>query len=458
MLNRALSISIIAILFLLSLQAAWLVRIIENEKTKFKNEVELILKDATNKELNSRLKSLSQNNFRVVLSNNFSPDIVSSNTKVEKINVSKVTQTFTKVTVEEALQEAYKNDFPLNLDTLSAIFSRALDKEQKSTNYKLAYISSDATKIIESKNTNTTIFFLNSSFETIIPLTVSKDLLINATIFYPRSVFKGDLLSILILSLVLTIFILVSIIMQTRMLYKQVSLAKLKENITHFLTHELRSPLQSSITNLEVGQMADSKTAPYFLEKTKEQLYFLNGLIENILDINKFEKRQSSLNKELFDINVAIEPHIARHNIDAKKTVTISTDITPGSEMFYGDKLHISNAIGNLIDNAIKYSNDPVNIIVSAKEDKRFYNISVEDNGIGIPKDEQSKVFEKFYRVNKREHSQKGKGFGLGLTYVMWVVKAHKGKISLTSEVGTGSKFTLSLIINEHGKENTARG
>jgi signal transduction histidine kinase len=246
--------------------------------------------------------------------------------------------------------------------------------------------------------------------------------------------------------------------MQTRMLYKQVSLAKLKENITHFLTHELRSPLQSSITNLEVGQMADSKTAPYFLEKTKEQLYFLNGLIENILDINKFEKRQSSLKKELFDINAAIEPHIARHNVDAKKTVTISTDITPGSEMFYGDKLHISNAIGNLIDNAIKYSNDPVNIIVSAKEDKRFYNISVEDNGIGIPKDEQSKVFEKFYRVNKREHSQKGKGFGLGLTYVMWVVKAHKGKISLTSEVGTGSKFTLSLIKNEHGKENTARG
>ena len=126
--------------------------------------------------------------------------------------------------------------------------------------------------------------------------------------------------------------------------------------------------------------------------------------------------------------------------------------------MFYGDKLHISNAIGNLIDNAIKYSNDPVNIIVSAKTDKRFYNITVEDNGIGIPKDEQSKVFEKFYRVNKREHSQKGKGFGLGLTYVMWVAKAHKGKISLTSEVGIGSKFTLSLTINEHGKENIARG
>ncbi|MBP1671027.1 MAG: rprX [Bacteroidetes bacterium] len=458
MLNRALSISIIAILFLLSLQGAWLVRIIENEKTKFKNDVELILKDATNKELNSRLKSLSQNNFSVTLyNNNLSQSNVSSNTKVQTLDISK-SRPYTKVTLEEALQEAYKDDFPLNLDTLSAIFSRSLAKAEKATNFKLTYISPDTTKFIEYTAFKNNILFLNSSYETIVPLTVTKDLSIKAEIFYPSSVFKGDLLTILILSLILTIFILFSIIMQTRMLYKQVSLAKLKENITHFLTHELRSPLQSSITNLEVGQMADSKTAPYFLEKTKEQLYFLNGLIENILDINKFEKRQSSLNKELFDINAAIEPHIARHNVDAKKTVTISTDITPGSEMFYGDKLHISNAIGNLIDNAIKYSNDPVNIIVSAKEDKRFYNISVEDNGIGIPKDEQSKVFEKFYRVNKREHSQKGKGFGLGLTYVMWVVKAHKGKISLTSEVGTGSKFTLSLIKNEHGKENTARG
>lgn len=457
MLNRALSFSLIAILFLLALQGAWLARIIENEKNKFKTDVEIILKDATNKELNSRLKSLSQNNFSVTLyNNNLSQSDVSSNTKVQTLDISK-SRPYTKVTLEEALQEAYKDDFPLNLDTLSAIFSRSLAIAEKSTNFKLTYISPDTTKFIESTIFKTNILFLNSSYETTVPLTVSKDLSIEAQIFYPGSVFKGDLLIILLLSFGVTIFILFSIVLQMRMLYKQVSLAKLKENITHFLTHELRSPLQSSITNLEVGQMADSKTAPYFLEKTKEQLYFLNGLIENILDINKFEKRQSSLNKELFDINEAIEPHIARHNVDAKKTVTISKNITPGSEMFYGDKLHISNAIGNLIDNAIKYSDDPVNIIVAALADNRFFNISVEDNGIGIPKDEQSKVFEKFYRVNKREHSQKGKGFGLGLTYVMWVVKAHKGKISLTSEVGKGSKFTLSLINNEHGKENPTR-
>ena len=217
MLNRALSISIIAILFLLSLQGAWLVRIIENEKTKFKNDVELILKDATNKELNSRLKSLSQNNFSVTLYNNLSEKNFSTEEKAKKVEVSKI-GSYTKVTLEEALQEAYKDDFPLNLDTLSAIFSRALAKAEKATNYKLTYISPDTTKFIEYTAFKKNILFLNSSFETITPLNVSKDLSIKAEVFYPSSVFKGDLLSILILSLVLTIFILFSIIMQTRML------------------------------------------------------------------------------------------------------------------------------------------------------------------------------------------------------------------------------------------------
>lgn len=456
MLNRALSISIIAILLLLALQGVWLFRIIDTEKNDFKKQTEQVLKDAINKELNSRLKEVSRNkNFRVYLSNTPPPEGKYPKNEFQAINLKKENKEFTKVSIEEALQQAYKKSLPLNLDTLSSYFSTMLADLDKSSSFILKYTASDSSKVIEFKSGIKKIPVINSFFELSIPLITSKELMVDAKIFYPNSVLKGDLLTILLLSLVLTIFILLSIIVQTRMLYKQVSLAKLKENITHFLTHELRSPLQASITNLEVGEMADIKTAPYFLGKAKEQLYFLNGLIENILDINKFEKRQAPLNKSLFNINEAIEPHIARHNVESKKSVAITTDITAGQEYVYGDKLHISNAIGNLIDNAIKYSNESVNIKISTRQEGKFFRISVEDNGIGIPKDEQSKIFEKFYRVNKREHSQKGKGFGLGLNYVMWVVKSHKGKILLTSEVGVGSKFTLLLISNEHGKEDS---
>lgn len=460
MLNRALTFSIIAILFLLALQGAWLFRLIENEKNRVKTQTDLILKDAINIELRSRLQSIregSQNkNFRVVISNNFSPEQNSEDKKPNSVNVADTTQTITKVTVEEALQEIYKKINPLKIDKLVEIFSKSLSESEILTGFNIAYATPDTIIRRSYSEIKTNILFFNPSFILEAPLTVSKDLMVTAEIFYPRSVFKGDLLTILILSLIVTIFILFSIVMQTRMLYKQVSLAKVKENITHFLTHELRSPLQSSITNLEVGEISEGDNSKYFLSKAKEQLYFLNGLIENILDINKFEKRQAPLNKALFNINDAIEPHIVRHSVDSKKSVTITASVESGSEMMFGDKMHITNAIGNLIDNAIKYSDDPVIIKVLVNSNDKFHLIAVEDNGIGIPKEEQSKVFEKFYRVSKREHSQKGKGFGLGLTYVMWVVKAHKGKIELESEVGKGSKFTLSLKREDNGTENSA--
>ncbi len=456
MVNRSLTFSIVAILFLLSLQGVWLLRIIENEKNEIRTRTDFILKDAINQELQSRLQMVSSNrNFQVIISNSYENNSNSSESDSQPLRVKDENQNFTKVTLEEALQEIYKDDYPLNLDTLSVYFSKLLNEASINSGFSLVYTTPDTVKSVSSHHFKTNILFFNPSFEKVVPLTVSKDLVITAQIFYPRSVFKGDLLTILILSLIVTIFILFSIIMQTRMLYKQVSLAKVKENITHFLTHELRSPLQSSITNLEVGEMSEGENAKYFLGKAKDQLNFLNGLIEKILDINKFEKRQTALNKASFDINEAIEPHIVRHNIDSRKVVKLSSFVEPGKEMVFGDKMHITNAIGNLIDNAIKYSNDPVIIKVSAAPSGKVYKITVEDNGIGIPKEEQSKVFEKFYRVSKREHSQKGKGFGLGLTYVMWVVKAHKGKIELVSEVGVGSKFILSIKNDEYGTESS---
>lgn len=455
MLNRALTISIIAIFLLLVIQGIWLYRLIDSEKIAYRTQTEKILKDAINKELNSRLKKISKSNsFSVTISDKIPNNEKNKQQELIK-DIGTTRNNFTKISIEAALQDAYNNFSPLNLDSLSYYFINLLQKEGKETNFTLTFIDSTSDKITTTEHksiSNRT--FIKSSFDIILPISMSNKLIISAHMLYPPTVFKGDLLIMLLASVALTIFIMISIVLQTRMLYKQVTLAKVKENITHFLTHELRSPLQSSITNIEVAEIADSKSAPYFLGKSKEQLYFLNSLIENILEINKFEKKQTPLDKKVFNIREAIDPHIARHNVDPKKNIKITTNIPEGSEKVYGDMLHISNAIGNLIDNAIKYSNDSVIINISTYKEGKYFSISIEDNGIGIPKEEQSKVFEKFYRGSKKEHAQKGKGFGLGLNYVMWVVKAHKGKVTLVSEVGKGSTFTLS-IKSDHGKENT---
>lgn len=445
MVNRATTFSIIAILFLLILQSVWLFRLIDNERNEYRIQSNALLKEAINDELNNRVNKLnSSKKFRVVLSNNISKEQISQK-NIHDIKPSIDQKGIAEISLESILQELYKDDAPLQIDTLAAFFSKALDKKRLSTSFSIEYISPDTTQKTSIIKPNSNIPLFNPYFEEIIPLTVSEELIIKSRIYYPSSVFRGDLLVILILSLIVTIFILFSIILQTRMLHKQVSLAKVKENITHFLTHELRSPLQSSITNLEVGQMTKGEKSSFFLEKSREQLYLLNSLIENILDINKFEKKQTPLNKELFNVREIIEPHIIRHQTTQGKKVIIKTNISEDAKTLFGDKLHITNAVGNLIDNAVKYSGEETEIVVSSYCDRHYHHIAVKDNGIGIPKEEQTKVFEKFYRIGKKEHSQKGKGFGLGLTYVMWVLKAHKGKVSLSSEPSKGSTFTLSF-------------
>ncbi|MCK9304457.1 MAG: HAMP domain-containing histidine kinase [Bacteroidales bacterium] len=457
MLSRSLSLSIIAILFLLVLQGVWLFRIIDNEMNNFRSGTEKILYEAINSELYSRVVILEEkDNFRVTFSNNTLVDPEKKSEPSQSIDF-KSDETLTGISMEDILQEAYKNSFPLNLDTLTAHFSHLMDKAGKASSFKLNYTSSDTSyNRYFDLGRKGRFPLISSSFLISKPLSLSKDLQVDAEIFYPRSVYKGDLLTILSISLALTIFILMSIIMQARMLMKQLSIARFKENITHFLTHELRSPLQSSITNLEVGEMADKQSSSYFLGKAKEQLYFLNGLIEKILDINKFEKKSNPLNKSAFGLYEAIEPHIARHNLSTIKKISISFSEQKQGLTVFGDKLHISNSIGNLIDNAVKYSGDPAEIEIECGVRDKYYYVSVKDNGLGIPREEQGKIFEKFYRVNRKEHSQKGKGFGLGLNYVMWVVKSHKGKIELESEPGKGSCFTLLFNNRDHGKENSS--
>jgi len=128
MLNRALSISIIAILFLLSLQAVWLFRIIDNEKSTFRKQTEQVLRDAINKELNTRIEKISKSNkFSVTISNDTPSDFQISK-KVQSVNFKNNNKDFTKFTLEEALQLAYKDIYPLNLDSLSNYFSEFLLK------------------------------------------------------------------------------------------------------------------------------------------------------------------------------------------------------------------------------------------------------------------------------------------------------------------------------------------
>ncbi len=447
MIRKALTLSIIVIFSLLVVQSVWLYKVIINERTSFRTISEQALHSAITSELDSRLKNssiINAVNVEVLKSASIDNKRHNIDQQFTLDSANLGANSTLKLSIEQVFQEFLKNSDPIDLDTLGFYFLKQMSISGNSTDFSLEYLDSSNSKAIKN-------FDLNSNFSTysnfIIEeyLNASKSMAIKAKVYYPLFVYKGDFLLIGFASVILLIFIVVAIVLQFKMLSRQITLAQLRENLTSFFTHELRSPLQSALSSIEMAEMYnDKKEVNSFLELSRNKVIYINKLIEKLLDINKLEKNKVNLIMERFLFKDAIAQYLDHYFTRSDKKIEIEPHFDP-SLMVYGDKIHISNAIGNLIENAVKYSGDHVNIKIFAEENSQDITIIVEDNGIGIPPADQKRVFERFYRVNSAEHATKGKGFGLGLNYVQWVAFSHKGSVRVESEPGVGSKFIFTI-------------
>lgn len=445
MIRKALILSIIVIFSLLVVQSVWLYKVIVNERAEFRVTSEVSLKSAISKELDSRMnKSFLKKNVNIEYKNADNKAVVSDKKFSIPASDSKQQSSF-KITMEQVIQDLIKNEIPLNLDSLAYYFSKEFSTSNNKVNFELTLTDDDKTSSLEVDNVKLILFQNYSSFVLDIPLNASKSMSLSAKIYYPLFVYKGDFMIIGFASFILLIFIVFAIVLQFRMLSSQISLATLKENLTSFFTHELRSPLQSALSSLEMAEMYSEKAeVNSFLEMSRNKVMYINRLIEKLLDINKLEKNKVNLQKETFPLIEAVTPYLNQYFGGKDKEVEIETLFDSSLEIT-GDRVHITNALGNLIENAVKYSGDNVHIKIDAEKNSQYLTIIVEDNGIGIPDADQKKIFERFYRVRSVEHSHKGKGFGLGLNYVKWVALSHKGDVRVESKLGVGSKFILSV-------------
>lgn len=446
MIRKALILSIIVIFSLLVVQSVWLYKVIVNERADFRLNSENALSSAITHELDSRLsRSLIKKNVNFAFENVDNSKREYTDRKIVIDANQKENQSSIKVTMEQIFQDLLKSSIPLSLDSLSYYFTKELAVNKNKTNYILTLTDDDKTSSLEVDNVKSILFQNYSSFVLDIPLNASKSMSLSAKIYYPLFVYKGDFMIIGFASFILLIFIVFAIVLQFRMLSSQISLATLKENLTSFFTHELRSPLQSALSSLEMAEMYSEKAeVNSFLEMSRNKVMYINRLIEKLLDINKLEKNKVNLQKETFPLIEAVTPYLNQYFGGKDKEVEIETLFDSSLEIT-GDRVHITNALGNLIENAVKYSGDNVHIKIDAEKNSQYLTIIVEDNGIGIPDADQKKIFERFYRVRSVEHSHKGKGFGLGLNYVKWVALSHKGDVRVESKLGVGSKFILSV-------------
>lgn len=257
-------------------------------------------------------------------------------------------------------------------------------------------------------------------------------------------VFK-QMAGIFISSFLLIILILGAFVYLLYTILRQKTVEELKTDFTNNMTHELKTPISVAYAANDVllnyDNNANEKQKKY-LNIVREQLTQLSGLVEQILTLSIENRNTFHLNKEFIRIADILPPLIEQHKLKSDKPVTITTNISDTIAVF-ADRTHFYNILGNLIDNAVKYSGDkPAEIFIRAEQLPDEIRISFTDKGIGIHEANQQQIFEKFYRVpNGNLHNVKG--FGLGLYYVKDIMSKHGGTVTVKSRTGKGTTFTL---------------
>ncbi|MFD1142944.1 sensor histidine kinase [Larkinella insperata] len=232
---------------------------------------------------------------------------------------------------------------------------------------------------------------------------------------------------------------------------KQKKLSEIKNDFINNMTHELKTPIATVSAAVEAlqhfGALNDPQKTQTYLGISKNELQRLSDLVEKVLNMAVDEKKELELHREWLRPAGLIREVVENQQLKAQagapaRSVEIEVVHEPGNAPVQADRLHMENAINNLIDNAIKYSSDSVRIRVYSRIDEQGWQLTVLDNGHGIPKAYHEAIFERFFRV-PTGNLHPVKGFGLGLSYVRQVVEKHGGRIHVASELGQGSEFTI---------------
>ena len=255
----------------------------------------------------------------------------------------------------------------------------------------------------------------------------------------------------LFVSIFLVLVIIFSFYYTVMTVFRQKKLSEMKNDFINNMTHEFKTPI--STISLACEALKDKDIAKSgalydsYISMIDEENSRLGSMAERILQSARLEKDKIVLNKEEVDVHEIILEAMKNIQLQvANKGGKIITQLNAGKHILQADRVHLTNVVFNLLDNANKYTPQNPEIVIKTENSYSGIIISIKDNGIGISKSNQKKIFEKLYRV-PTGNIHNVKGFGLGLSYVKAIVEAHGGKISLESELNKGTKFIITLPI-----------
>jgi two-component system, OmpR family, phosphate regulon sensor histidine kinase PhoR len=254
-------------------------------------------------------------------------------------------------------------------------------------------------------------------------------------------------------SVIFTLMIIAAFFVTVNALLRQKKLSAIKNDFINNMTHEFKTPLATislavdALRNEKV--LKDREKTEYFSGIIKEENKRMNKHVETILQSALLDRQEVKLNLKPIHAHAVISEVLDNFELQLQsRNARAEVNLNAANDLIAADEVHFTNLFSNLVDNAIKYSKENLVVKVSTHSSARHLVIRVEDNGIGMNKETQRRIFEKFYRAHTG-NIHNVKGFGLGLSYVKTMVDAHNGKIRVDSTLGRGTIFTIEMPLKK---------
>jgi signal transduction histidine kinase len=428
--------SLLSIVALLCFQLYWLHDSYTATYTKFVADVGEALQEVCNRE---------QQRTKEEMKEDISPFFIDRPADVD----SSVSHLPVKATLIDV--RVIKRSDSIIIQRLDSLYRQALSERGLHIDFSLALQKSDRDKaiqsgrregaaiVVESKLLGATYSF--SSSQQLVNININ-DYRVTATVpFTPFLIFRR-MMGVLIISVILFLVIISCLMYQLKIIRHQKTAAKMKNDFIANFTHELKTPIAVAYAALDT--LAYNRTTiTEAVDVGKSQLQRLSDTVEKILSLSVEEREQLALHSEEILLNEWLPALIAPFQLRKDKQVTFHVTCSSGDIKIKVDKAHFANVLNNIIDNALKYSGEQVQITISCARTPHNLQISVRDNGFGIASSDISKIFDRFYRG--KTTADRIKGFGLGLNYAKTIVEHYGGTIEVESAVGKGSNFIITL-------------
>jgi len=346
------------------------------------------------------------------------------------------------VYMQESLEELKS---PIILDSINYIYKQLLLKNNYPSECMIS-ISKKDTIVQYIGNKPSTLFSLQTDK---VPLRKDYSIVIQAQFTNPNGLFFGKMGLLLISTTILLIFVIFCIIYQVRIISKMNTISQIREDFSYAMIHDMKTPLSTIMMVQDMLKSGRLEGKPEIKNKymniAESETDHLFALTNKILTISKLENHKLEMNKTEVELTPIIEKLTEKFKAKAQKPVNFIISLQ--AKTAYADNDYLGEVLSNLIDNAIKYSKESVEINITAEESERYTILKVRDNGLGISEADQRIIFQKYERAAaaKRSRRNGASGFGLGLNFVDQVIKAHDGRIFVNSTEGEFTEFTIYL-------------